>query len=202
MRTSDTASMAFRSTSAEFVRKTRGSEGASILASRDKGRPIRAVRRAYSLRAPATSSGHSLWPFRRRKLLRLALGAAALPAASRLARAGGHPTRPVRLVIPFPPGGAFDAVGRPWADRDEGRYLAWSSVENMGGGGGSIGRAVVARPTRRLHTAPGRHASRTSTRPCSRVRRCTIRSKDLDPIAGVAANVLVSLCILRCRRRR
>ena len=47
----------------------------------------------------------------------LYLTAAALPAASCIARAQAYPARPIRLVIPFPPGGAYDAVGRPWADR-------------------------------------------------------------------------------------
>src|SRR5262249_8012025 len=56
---------------------------------------------------------------RRRDLL--TLGAAALAArrlsASTARAASGYPERPVRLIIPFPPGGGFDAIGRPWADR-------------------------------------------------------------------------------------
>src|SRR6478672_4400664 len=53
----------------------------------------------------------------RRQFLYLTAGVAALPAASCIARAQAYPARPIRLVIPFPPGGAYDAVGRPWADR-------------------------------------------------------------------------------------
>src|SRR5262249_52527662 len=80
----------------------------------------------------------------RRTLLSLAAGAAALPPASRGAAAQAFPTRPIRLVIPFPPGGAFDAVGRPFADRMK-PLLGTMVVENVGGGGGSLGVAAVAR---------------------------------------------------------
>ena len=126
---------------------------------------------------------------RRRKLLQLALGVAALPAASRLARAEGYPTRPVRLVIPFPPGGAFDAVGRPWADQMK-ALLGVVVVENIGGGGGSIGAAVVARAK-----PDGYTLLLGGTLP--HVNEALLKStplydpiKDLDPIAAVAANVL------------
>jgi tripartite-type tricarboxylate transporter receptor subunit TctC len=80
----------------------------------------------------------------RRQFLHLAAGAAALPAVSSIARAQAYPTRPIRLVIPFPPGGAFDAVGRPWADRMK-PLLGTVVVENIGGGGASLGAAAVAR---------------------------------------------------------
>jgi tripartite-type tricarboxylate transporter receptor subunit TctC len=53
----------------------------------------------------------------RRQFLHLAAGAAALPAVSSVARAQAYPARPIRLVVPFPPDGAFDFIGRPWADK-------------------------------------------------------------------------------------
>src|SRR5258705_721665 len=80
----------------------------------------------------------------RRLFLHLAAGVAALPAVSRIAWAQGYPARPIRLVIPFPPGGAFDAVGRPWADRMR-PLLGTVVVENIGGAGASMGAAAVAR---------------------------------------------------------
>jgi len=48
----------------------------------------------------------------RRKFLHLAAGAAAMPAVSRTARAQAYPTRPVRIIVGFPPGGPGDIVTR------------------------------------------------------------------------------------------
>ena len=126
---------------------------------------------------------------RRRMLLQLTVGVAALAAASRIARAQAYPTHPIRLVIPFPPGGAFDAVGRPFADQMK-ALLGVVVVENTGGGGGSIGAAAVA------HAKPdGYTLLLGGTLP--HVNEALLKStplydpvKDLDPITAVAANVL------------
>ena len=83
---------------------------------------------------------------RRRDLLAAAAAAASVRAVlpqPALAEAK-YPERPIRLVIPFPPGGVYDAVGRPWAEKMK-SGLGTVVVENMGGAGGSLGAAAVAR---------------------------------------------------------
>ena len=76
----------------------------------------------------------------------LTLGSAALAAhglSTTSCAASNYPERPIRLIIPFPPGGGFDAIGRPWADRIK-PLLGTIVVENQGGGGSSLGAAFVA----------------------------------------------------------
>jgi tripartite-type tricarboxylate transporter receptor subunit TctC len=122
----------------------------------------------------------------RRRFLHLAVGAAAGPRA---AWAQAYPTRPIRLVVPFPPGGAFDFVGRPWADKMK-ALLGTVVVENIGGGGGSLGAAAVA------HAQPdGYTLLLGGTLP--HVNQALVKRKplydpvkDLEPIAGIAANFL------------
>jgi tripartite-type tricarboxylate transporter receptor subunit TctC len=85
----------------------------------------------------------------RRGFLALAAGAAGLAAAPGVLWADTYPSRPVRLVLPFPPGGVFDIVGRPWADKvSKSGKLGTVFVENQPGAGGSVAAASVA------HSAP------------------------------------------------
>jgi tripartite-type tricarboxylate transporter receptor subunit TctC len=127
----------------------------------------------------------------RRRFLHLAAGAAALPAVSRITRAQGYPSRPIRLVIPFPPGGAYDAVGRPWADKMK-PLLGAVVVENNGGAGGSLGAAAVARARPDGYTILLGGTLTHVNEALLKSRPLYDPVKDLDPIASVAAN---SLCI-------
>jgi tripartite-type tricarboxylate transporter receptor subunit TctC len=127
--------------------------------------------------------------FTRRRFLYLAAGVAALAAVSRMARAQTYPTRPIRLVIPFPPGGAFDAVGRPLADKIK-PLLGTVVVENIGGGGASLGAAAVARARPDGYTILLGGTQTHVNEALLKSRPLYDPVKDLDPIAGVAANVL------------
>src|SRR5262245_38457712 len=81
----------------------------------------------------------------RRQVLHLAVGTVVAPAVlSRIASAHGYPTKTIRLIIPFAPGGSYDAIGRPWAEKMR-SLLGTVVVENIGGGGSSIGAAAAAR---------------------------------------------------------
>jgi tripartite-type tricarboxylate transporter receptor subunit TctC len=125
----------------------------------------------------------------RRKFLHLAAGAAALPAVSRLAWAQTYPSRPIRLVVPFPPGGAFDAVGRPLADKMK-PLLGTIFVENIGGGGSSLGAAAVARARPDGYTILLGGTQTHVNEALLKSRPLYDPVKDLDPIASVAAYFL------------
>src|SRR5262245_36296388 len=83
----------------------------------------------------------------RRRFLHLALGAVSLSAVSRRARAQAYPTRPVRWIIGFPPGGGADTVARivaPWLSERLGQQVI---IENRPGASTNIAvQAVVNSP--------------------------------------------------------
>jgi tripartite-type tricarboxylate transporter receptor subunit TctC len=125
----------------------------------------------------------------RRQFLHLAAGSAVLPIVPGIARAQAYPTKPIRLVVPFPPGGAFDFVGRPWADKMK-PLVGTVVIENIGGGGSSLGAAAVARARPDGYTillgGTQTHVNETLLKG----RPLYDAVKDLDAIAGVAANAL------------
>ena len=83
----------------------------------------------------------------RRKFLHLAANAAALPAMPRLARAQSYPTRPVRIIVPFPAGQATDTIARLIGQSLSERFGQGFVIENRTGAGGNIGtEAVVHAP--------------------------------------------------------
>ena len=76
-------------------------------------------------------------------LLTALAGQAALPA--RAQGAANWPDKPIRLILPYAPGGATDLVGRPWADRLTQELKQQFVIENKGGASGMIGVEAAAR---------------------------------------------------------
>src|SRR5215471_20436472 len=80
----------------------------------------------------------------RRRFLQLCAGAAAAPAVPRVASALDYPVRPVRIVVPYPPGIAPDIVARLVGQRSSERSKQQFVVDNRPGGASNVGTAIVA----------------------------------------------------------
>jgi tripartite-type tricarboxylate transporter receptor subunit TctC len=81
----------------------------------------------------------------RRKFLHLTAGAAALPTASRIAWSLDYPSRPVRIIVPFPAGQASDTIARLMGQSLSERLGQVFVIENRTGAGGNIGTESVVR---------------------------------------------------------
>jgi tripartite-type tricarboxylate transporter receptor subunit TctC len=88
----------------------------------------------------------------RRRLLHLAAGAAVSAAMSRLANAQAYPARPVRLLVPFPPGSTSDTLARligQWLSERLGQPII---IENRPGAAGNLATEAVVRALPDGHT--------------------------------------------------
>jgi tripartite-type tricarboxylate transporter receptor subunit TctC len=123
----------------------------------------------------------------RRQFLHLAVSAAASSAASRAAQAQAYPTRPIRLVVPFPPGGTYDALARPWADKIR-PLLGAVFIDNVAGAAGSLGAAAVARARPDGYTLLLGGSTSHTNEALLKTRPLYNSDKDLDPIMCLAVN--------------
>lgn len=82
---------------------------------------------------------------KRRRFLQLTAAAAMLPAAARIASAQSYPSRPITLIVPYPPGGLSDISARLVVDGMAQALGQSIIIENVGGASGSIGTGRVAR---------------------------------------------------------
>jgi len=127
----------------------------------------------------------------RRQFLHLAAGAAAIPAASRIASAQAYPARPITLIVPFPPGGSTDVAARIVADHMSRTLGQPIIVQNVSGAGGTVGstRAMRANPDgyTMLMGQMGTHAASVALYPNLAYRP----DVDFEPIGMVTAFPLI-----------
>src|SRR6476620_12749122 len=83
---------------------------------------------------------------RRRTLIALAIAALSAGfSTAAFSQAQNWPDRAVKIILPYAPGGATDAIGRPWADKLTQAFGQQFVIENRGGASGMIGTEAAAK---------------------------------------------------------
>ena len=120
----------------------------------------------------------------RRTLLRLAAGAAAMPAVSRIVRAQSYPTRPVRWVVGYTPGGGNDIFARLMGQWLQERFGQPFVIENRPGAGSNIATEVVVNaPADGYTLLLANFANASNASLYSNLKFNFIR--DITPVAGI-----------------
>ncbi|MCC7428479.1 MAG: tripartite tricarboxylate transporter substrate binding protein [Alphaproteobacteria bacterium] len=135
----------------------------------------------------------------RRSLLAASAGLAAASglAAPAIAQ-GAWPNRAIRMVVPFPPGGAVDLIGRMVADGLSGILGQQVVVDNRGGAGGNIGGEAVARSAPDGYTILIAGSSIICGNKYLYNRMPFDPEKDLSPVSMVTTGTV--LCVVNSQR--
>lgn len=148
---------------------------------------------AHTVAAPAAGAAPDAT---RRRLLAGAgglLAAGALPGAA-WAQAAAWPSRPVRVVVPFPPGGLTDAYARMYADALSRKFGQQFVIENKTGAGGTLGAAEVAKAAPDGHTLLVTTSTPVWTAKVLYKKLSYAPVKDFDPIALFPSGALL-VCV-------
>ena len=105
--------------------------------------------------------------------------------ASVHAQGAKWPQRPVRVVVPFPPGGSTDIIARLLAQRLTDEYGQQFVIDNRGGAGGTIGSEIAARATPDGHTL--------AVVPSSYAASAALYKVSFDPVKGIAPISMIGM---------
>ena len=125
-------------------------------------------------------------------LKRFCLAVFALCSLLTVSFAADYPTRPVTIIVPFPPGGGVDAMARVVADKLSQAFHQQFVVDNRGGGGGTIGTKAVKGAAADGYTLLLGHTGTISINPTLYPHSGIDPQKDFEPI-GMIANFPVAL---------
>src|SRR6516225_4231981 len=131
---------------------------------------------------------------RRREILTL-LGGAAMIMPAAAGAAGVFPNRPIRLIVPYPPGGGTDIVGRVLGDKLRGSLGQPIVIDNRGGAGGVLGTELAAKAAPDGHTlllVPTSHVINPGVYP----KLPYDTAKDFAPITMVASSATLMVANL------
>jgi tripartite-type tricarboxylate transporter receptor subunit TctC len=122
-----------------------------------------------------------------------ALTCVALTGALGLARADDYPTRPITLIVPFPPGGSTTVMARNVADKMSAALGQQIVVDNRGGAGGTLGTRFVAKAAPDGYTILLSYTATMAIAPAMNANAGYDPDKDFAPIGmiGFAPSVLV-----------
>src|SRR5215470_11346086 len=137
----------------------------------------------------------------RRQFLNLAAGAIALPALSRIAWAQSYPTRPVRWIVGYTPGGGNDIFARLMGQWLQERFGQPFVIENRPGAGSNIATEVVVNaPADGYTLLLANFANASNASLYSNLKFNFIR--DITPVAGIVRvpNLMSSICPFRLKQ--
>ena len=121
------------------------------------------------------------------------LALAAMLALSGAAAAADYPTRPITLVVPFPPGGGVDTLARVVAQKLSEAFRQQVVVDNRPGGGGTIGTRFVAQAAPDGHTLLLGHTGTISINPGLYVNANLDPRRDFEPVGLIGSMPVVLL---------